>query len=263
MFAKLFVACCTAALLSMLLKPFVVQAQESAILDKIQSGEIKGKSLLALPPNNVAEIPGLNDDDAIIRLQKKAEENIVDRAYPLMAAKWPFNKVFVCWEELDEAYYNQRTLVREAVKDTWEAHSALQFVGWNKCNPGQVGIRIHIEDTGPHVKALGKFVSGMPNGMVLNFTYKNWSTSCQTKLDYCTRVIAVHEFGHAIGFAHEQNRPDTPGECDERPQGQSGDKLLTPWDPHSVMNYCNATYANDGALSEFDVVGVQYVYGAR
>jgi hypothetical protein len=178
-----------------------------------------------------------------------------------MVSKWPFNNVFVCWEEMEPEFSDERTLVREAIRDTWEAASGLKFLGWGKCEASSRGIRIAVQDTGPHVKFLGKFVDGVPQGMVLNFTYANWSSGCQTQLDYCNRVIAVHEFGHAIGFAHEQNRPDTPGECDRR-QGSDGDNItLTPWDPHSVMNYCNPVYSNDGVLSEFDVVAVQYIYG--
>ena len=77
----------------------------------------------------------------------------------------------------------------------------------------------------------------------------------------CVTSIGVHEFGHAIGFAHEQNRPDTPGECTEAPQGGNGDVMLKPWDIHSVMNYCNPVYNNDGKLSDYDVVSVQKAYG--
>jgi hypothetical protein len=100
--------------------------------------------------------------------------------------------------------------------------------------------------------------------MVLNFTFENWNTSCKGKRDYCIYAIAVHEFGHAIGFAHEQNRPDTVGDCAQLKQGTSGDTMhLTPWDLHSVMNYCNPQYNNDGKLSPFDIKAVRYVYGAR
>jgi hypothetical protein len=72
----------------------------------------------------------------------------------------------------------------------------------------------------------------------------------------------VHEFGHALGFAHEQNRPDTPGECKQPPQGTSGDtSLLTPWDAHSVMNYCNSKYNNEGQLSAWDKFALSRMYG--
>jgi hypothetical protein len=104
--------------------------------------------------------------------------------------------------------------------------------------------------------------------MVLNFTFKTWSMVCassESQRQSCIQSIGVHEFGHAIGFAHEQNRPDTPGECamKQKPQGQSGDTLLTPFDPQSVMNYCNPVYNNNGVLSAGDISAVVQVYGSK
>ena len=47
------------------------------------------------------------------------------------------------------------------------------------------------------------------------------------------------------------------------PQGGNGDKLLTPYDEHSIMNYCNSKWNNDGKLSHLDVEAVRKLYGAQ
>jgi hypothetical protein len=191
--------------------------------------------------------------------------DISDRIYFRQSAKWPNGVVYVCWENPTPSDDPERKLVQAAVSETWQKYSALQFKGWGECSPGSKGVRILIDDTGPdtgpHTKGLGyELYHVQKNSMVLNFTFKKWSTPCQSMKDHCIRAIAVHEFGHAIGFAHEQNRPDTPGECLRPPQGSNGTVMLTPWDIHSVMNYCNPKYSNNGNLSEWDQEAVQIAY---
>lgn len=175
-------------------------------------------------------------------------------------AKWPSLSIYVCWENPDQKYDSEMALVRKSVADSWEAASQLRFTGWQQCAAQNRGIRILIDDSGPHTKGLGKRLDGVVNGMVLNFTFNNWSSACKTMRDACIKSIGVHEFGHAVGFAHEHNRPDTPGECQEPKQGSNGTVLLTPYDPNSVMNYCNPVYNNNGILSRYDKEGVQSIY---
>jgi hypothetical protein len=97
--------------------------------------------------------------------------------------------------------------------------------------------------------------------MVLNFTFKNFSPGCQAQVEFCNKAVAVHEFGHAIGFAHEQNRADAPAECRADSQGTTGDWNLTEYDLHSVMNYCNPSWNGDGRLSPRDITSLQTLYG--
>lgn len=193
--------------------------------------------------------------------QEQSASNIQQHAYFDPTSKWSKPSIYVCWENPDNRFTNDMNLVRSAVMESWEAASAVRFTGWQKCAPDNAGIRILIDDSGPHTAGLGRYLDGVKNGMVLNFTFDNWSPSCKTMHDFCVRAIAVHEFGHALGFAHEQNRPDAPGECQQLRQGTNGTLLLTPYDPHSVMNYCNPEYNNNGQLSQYDTEAVQNVYG--
>jgi Astacin (Peptidase family M12A) len=243
---------------------------EREILEAVANGSIKLQTAVAVPSGAQSpEPPGWQNEPAnfIYKITKAEEKAITDKAYPLLLAKWPFNSVSVCWENPDPENQMERGWVQDAVFASWRDHSALQFPGWERCASNNLGVRILIKDTGPYAKYLGKYLNGEKEGVVLNFTFHTWGQSCNADKEHrrsCIESIAVHEFGHAIGFAHEQNRPDTPGECTERPQGQSGDDIsITPWDPHSVMNYCNSVYNNNGILSEFDVKAVQYIYGPR
>ena len=215
----------------------------------------------------------LNGTDFSYTVQKTPEGK--DFGYFVLASRWPSapdgtTVVYVCWENYSSAFAREHKLVQDAVTKTWQENSKLQFKGWQPCAERSAGIRIFVHDAaddGPHTKGLGKDLDGKPHGMVLNFTFNTWSEPCNATAemrDYCIKSIGVHEFGHAIGFAHEQNRPDAPGECARLAQGPSESAvMLTPYDEHSVMNYCNPVYNNNGQLSHFDLVALQKMYGAN
>ena len=195
-------------------------------------------------------------------LQRSANPHISKYANILKDSVWKQTSLYVCWENPDDRFKQQMATVQKAIYDTWRHESKLEFTGWEKCAPKNHGIHVLIDDSGPLTKFLGRKLDGLRNGIVLNFTFANWSQYCQAKIDYCIRGIAIHEFGHAIGFAHEQNSPNAPGECQALKQGPNGDELLTPYDPKSVMNYCFVEWT-DGILSELDKAAVRELYGTR
>jgi hypothetical protein len=178
----------------------------------------------------------------------------------IRASKWPSFTISVCWENLSPAQQHFADVTRQAVQDTWEHYSKVRFNGWGACQAADKGIRIRVSDELPHTMAIGKYLDAYPSGMVLNFTFQDWGAGCQARADFCAYAISAHEFGHALGFTHEQQTANSRPMCDNEPSDFQGDYLVVKYDPNSIMNLCNPQWNGNGQLSALDIAAVARFY---
>lgn len=181
---------------------------------------------------------------------------------------WESPTIQVCWEQ--DGYAQERAWVQNALRRTWEAHSNVRFVGWGRCYGGRnganrdvlfPGIRVMFENQRwGYAQALGKGLRGWNGAWQAFISIPLFNGYGCGHNEFCIGAVAVHEFGHGLGFAHEQNRDDTPAWCNMR-QGSNGNAKDGTWDPDSVMNYCNVVWNNNGNLSAGDIAGVRRFYG--
>jgi hypothetical protein len=190
-------------------------------------------------------------------LSSNGQEN----AFALKSSKWDTNSIEVTWINPTEANVQERAWVKEAIANSWQLAADINFINWGKTTSSSKGIRIKISDETPRVTKLGKRLNEEGEMMVLNFTFNNWSPEMKARRKDYIIATAVHEFGHALGFAHVHNRKDC-NVCDAEEQGTTADYFI-PCDINSVMNYCNPEYAGWGKLGHEDITAVTTLYGKR
>ncbi len=177
--------------------------------------------------------------------------------------------ISVCWLSTDREGTRGRALTQQAVEATWEYYGAIKFFNWGKCQENPKGIKIGTADERPW-SYYGIQSESQSESMLLNFTFADPAMSgCAQITDTCIWSLAVHEFGHALGFIHEQDANSTPDWCTRQlkpadiqaPAAYLKAKLLTQWDQYSVMDYCFDIYKKRVQLSDCDIAAYRVMYG--
>jgi hypothetical protein len=204
-------------------------------------------------------------------------------------------KLTVCWlnpqdaaplpgEVADASGATRREWIRLALKSSWERYARVLFVGWGECQDeenaltppnthgprrpgtGDENIKVQITSSGGGQNvghgSPGDFASP---GVTLNL---HPSVADNGALRRWLEFLAIHEFGHVLGYYHDEERQDWPStpECEEQ---WSEHTPSWPWwpipteirygapDADSVMAYCSD---DPTVLSPRDIAGVQRGY---
>jgi hypothetical protein len=198
---------------------------------------------------------------------------------------WSGNPVVipVCWENpsggsivrptftVSEA--TSRAWVRDAIEGQWSRYARVNFTQWDTCTSGEAGVHIQILKTGGSSAPGGSTLNGVNNGVKLNLYYNDRQADCQASaanLKRCVQAVALHEFGHVLGFYHEEERPDYPGgtgPCAKQSFPNANPQFYGAYDINSVMSYCGQPASDIStwkmAISPGDIASVQKAYGRR
>lgn len=160
-------------------------------------------------------------------------------------------------DELTVSFLNGSQVQKDRVKKhapEWSKHCAITFKFLETPDPN-ADIRISFR-CGGHWSYLGRFCRNIPSGKAtMNIELG------RLDFDEDWRRVVLHEFGHALGFEHEQRHPERKLNMDEpavleyymRTQGWSAAKVYeqvidkanvsrsewegTDWDKDSIMHY--------------------------
>jgi hypothetical protein len=200
------------------------------------------------------------------------------------ASLWTNNNRLIpmCWHELDQfpsaqSAQDAKRFVKITIQEQWIDRLNLNIT-WADCptsgNAKHVRVKLRIGDGGSNGTTL---LTGMatlstaaqrtipppndPPGLLMGFR-SDWNQDDATRADF--RSLIMHEFGHVLGFSHEQERNDGPvkNPCYREPKPASGGIKIGPADPESIMgwSYCSSAL---GVITLGDMRGARSLYDRR
>ncbi len=157
-----------------------------------------------------------------------------------------------------DEWMRMRALVQDALENSWQRWTYIRFVDFNTCGAdlaGKVYVDLIRRDVG------GAGCAGVGYNAVAGTSISFYIEGDEAR----ARSVVIHEFGHALGFLHEQDRPDAEygdGQdfcSDTRIVNNDGLYTTSYYDDVSIMNYCAPVDRN--SLSAGDIEGAQDLFG--
>jgi hypothetical protein len=214
---------------------------------------VVGSCLLSLGLASCGELP---EDDV-------ATES--GNLYYKTAKLWGQRDIPVCWADMPDVPA-EAVWIQEALRGqrSWSAAGNINFTGWGPCNGATGGIQLTAGDS----MVTTYLADGAPAGLAtMELDFRNpigdWDR-CDTEAvlsrEECLKTTALHEFGHAIGYAHEHNRIPKPDGCTSAAQGNNGTATYGDVaDGRAIMAYCSFTTD----ISPLERHGTDRVYRQR
>ncbi len=163
----------------------------------------------------------------------------------------------------------EKAFIQQRIKFTWETVAHVQAT-WIECpsnQPQPVGsyVRVNLNTSPDYTRgvtlaygAAAATTQSAPSWTMEIGMPVNWNSNFPN-IQRAGYVVA-HEFGHVLGFDHENDRGDAPARCagNHTDWDNGHGTQLTTYDPNSIMNYCGP---NRDILSTNDIAGSRLAYG--